>query len=526
MTQVYLYGIDLSNHQGKANMDLDKVLTKNPKCKVVIIKVSEGISFTDAYAKKFIEIALKHGCVVGVYHFGRPDKNGYLEEAKFFLSLSIKYRGKVFYVLDWEVKNGASNAKWAKGFLDYVAKQTGTIPVFYSYESMINSNNYSSFTQYPLWVAKYKDYVSDKNFDMSHAGTAPNVKWWSEYIAWQFTSVGRLDGYDGNLDCNAFYVDENYLKMLISPKASAPITIPAKDPVDVLLQIAQSEVGYHEGPNNSNKYGDEMHSIQPRNMDKNAPYCDAFCDWCVLQMCKKFGYGADMARKVLCGDFDDYTYFSVNLYKKAGRWTTKPGRGYQIFFGGDGHTGWVESVDSKIHTIEGNKGDEVRRCSYSLNDSRIIGYGMPRYDLIKGTATVEEPTTVNKNDGILRRGSTGKAVRFIQLCLGGLDDDGSFGWKTLSAVVEFQKSHGLEADGEVGPLTFAAILSTMPLIRKGDKGRYVKALQVALGGLEVDGSFGPLTDSAVREFQKEHSLVVDGEVGKKTWAAIFKYCFY
>ena len=76
MTQVYLYGIDLSNHQGKANMDLDKVLTKNPKCKVVIVKVSEGISFTDAYAKKFIEIALKHGCVVGVYHFGRPDKNG------------------------------------------------------------------------------------------------------------------------------------------------------------------------------------------------------------------------------------------------------------------------------------------------------------------------------------------------------------------------------------------------------------------------------------------------------------------
>ena len=330
---------------------------------------------------------------------------------------------------------------------------------------------------------------------------------------------GKCDGFSGNVDLNKVCGKIPAVKTTSKPKEVKA------DPVDVLLQIAQSEVGYHEGPNNSNKYGDEMHSIQPRNMDKNAPYCDAFCDWCVLQMCRRFGYDADMARKVLCGDFDDYTYFSVNLYKKAGRWTTKPGRGHQIFFGGDGHTGWVKSVDSKIHTIEGNKGDQVRECSYSLNDSKIIGYGMPRYDLIKGTVTVEEPTTANKNDGILRRGSTGKAVRFIQLCLGGLDDDGSFGWKTLSAVVEFQKSHGLEADGEVGPLTFAAILKTMPLIRKGDKGRYVKALQVALGGLEVDGSFGPLTDAAVREFQKEHSLVVDGEVGKKTWTAIFKYCF-
>ena len=55
-------------------------------------------------------------------------------------------------------------------------------------------------------------------------------------------------------------------------------------------------------------------------MDINAPYCDAYCDWTVLKMCEAFGYGADMAREVLCGDFDDYTYASINLYKKQGRW--------------------------------------------------------------------------------------------------------------------------------------------------------------------------------------------------------------
>lgn len=396
MTNVLLFGIDISNHQGKAKMDLDKVLTKNPKCKVVIIKSSEGISYDDAFDEEFIKIALKHGCIVGVYHFARPSRNSYLDEAKFFLSLTLKYKGKVFYVLDWEDKSSASTAVWAKGFLDYVAKQTNSTPVFYSYESMINASDYSSITNYPLWVAKYRDYNVDKNFNMSSAGSVPKIKWWKEYIAWQFTSVGRLDGYSGNLDCSAFYVNEAYLKKLIN--ADIKVEVPKENPIDVLIEIMEAEVGTHEGANNHTKYGDEMHAIQPSNMDKNAPWCDAWFDWCVLQMCKHFGYGADMARKVLCGDFDDYTYASVALYKKEKRWFSTPQRGDQIFFGGSGHTGGVTKVSGGVvYTIEGNKSDEVRKCSYSVNSPSIIGYGRPKYELIDSTIKPQEPTD-NKVD--------------------------------------------------------------------------------------------------------------------------------
>ena len=229
-------------------------------------------------------------------------------------------------------------------------------------------------------------------------------------------------------------------------------------PVDVAVSIAESYVGYHEGANNHTIFGDEMHRIQPRNMDRNAPWCDAFVDWCILQTCKRFGMGVETARKVLCGDFDDYTYNSVNLYKKAGRWSNTPRRGDQIFFGGSGHTGIVTGVAGGIvNTIEGNKADEVRKCSYSKSSPSIIGYGRPRYELLGGAVITEEDYDMPT----IQRGDKGKAVKILQIILGDLAVDGSFGPATQAQLLAFQKKHSLDPDGVAGPKTWKALFATL-----------------------------------------------------------------
>jgi hypothetical protein len=233
---------------------------------------------------------------------------------------------------------------------------------------------------------------------------------------------------------------------------------PEQSPIDVLIEIAASQVGYHEGPNNKTKYGDEMHALQPSNMDRNAPWCDAFVDWCILQTCRRFGRGVETTRKVLCGDFDDYTYNSVALYKKAGRWHSTPRRGDQIFFGGTGHTGIVTGVVGGIvNTIEGNKSDEVRKCSYSKSSPSIIGYGRPCYELLGGTVITEEDYDMPT----IKRGDKGKAVKILQIILGDLAVDGSFGPATQAQLLAFQKKHALDPDGVVGPKTWRALFATL-----------------------------------------------------------------
>ena len=64
-----------------------------------------------------------------------------------------------------------------------------------------------------------------------------------------------------------------------------------------------------------------------------------------------------------------------------------------------------------------------------------------------------------------------------------------------------------------------------PVLRRGSSGTAVRQLQEALkeAGHDpgpIDGEFGPATEAAVRAFQQEKEITVDGMVGDITWLNI------
>lgn len=133
---------------------------------------------------------------------------------------------------------------------------------------------------------------------------------------------------------------------------------------------------------------------------------------------------------------------------------------------------------------------------------------------------------------LLRQGSRNNFVYLLQFILNNsfgynLSVDGIFGNNTLSAVRDFQSNNGLTVDGLVGNNTWTYLLNLppYPLLREGARSSYVRFLQNLLQSKfiptgNIDGIFGSQTLNAVRAFQQENNLTVDGIVGDNTWNAL------
>lgn len=167
--------------------------------------------------------------------------------------------------------------------------------------------------------------------------------------------------------------------------------------VSKILEIARGELGYKEketnsqldnptanaGDGNWTKYARDLHSAGYYQAAKNGyAWCDMFVDWCFW----KLAGGKEKGEWLECqtGLYGAGCEWSSDCYRKAGRFDKNPRPGDQIFFGKTGsesHTGIVEKIENgKVHTIEGNASNMVKRCTYALTSSKIVGYGHPRFD--------------------------------------------------------------------------------------------------------------------------------------------------
>ena len=146
---------------------------------------------------------------------------------------------------------------------------------------------------------------------------------------------------------------------------------------------------------------------------------------------------------------------------------------------------------------------------------------------------------------LMKLGVKGDEVRRLQERLRDLgyysgEVDGQYGPGTQEAVIRFQEQHGLTADGIAGESTRSylymqsaqtfiptpAPTPTPGLLKKGHNGESVKAMQRRLQELgyyegSIDGDFGGGTEEAVRLFQSQNGLDVDGVAAKQTFALLY-----
>lgn len=177
--------------------------------------------------------------------------------------------------------------------------------------------------------------------------------------------------------------------------------------------------------------------------------------WCNMSISYEAGHSGNLP--AIFGKFA-YTVFHAQAFQSHGRWHFGLGgarAGDVVFFDWSGtrkignidHVGLIEAVrsDGTIVTLEGNTSDGFFRRV--RNSACVVGYGRPAYG---------DAAPLPASDGILRVGSTGKAVRALQRKLNtvmssGLAVDGSFGPPDKAALENFQRKFGLKVDGEYGP---------------------------------------------------------------------------
>ena len=188
--------------------------------------------------------------------------------------------------------------------------------------------------------------------------------------------------------------------------------------------------------------------------------------------------------------------------------------------------------------VDGSYGDTTVAAVKAFQKKyNLTADGVAGSETLKKLDSAYKNADSDKDDGSLRKGATGSAVKNLQTKLKKLgfynaSIDGDYGDTTVAAVKAFQKKYNLTADGVAGSETLKKLDSAYKnadsntstdddSLRKGATGTAVKTLQTNLKKLGfytayVDGSFGSTTESAVKEFQKKYGLTADGVAGSAT----------
>lgn len=203
---------------------------------------------------------------------------------------------------------------------------------------------------------------------------------------------------------------------------------------------------------------------------------------------------------------------------------------------------------------EGRLVETLQRQLIRENTNVLAGYGVDgiygpeteqavltfqqKWNDIYDTGIADLPTQSRLIDVILYDfGAQGRGVEMLQealmrftIELPNYGADGDYGVETKEAVKEFQAQNGILANGIAGAVTFDTLDKALNTyyVEPGAHGTVyasvVRMVQAQLNdegfNLLVDGVYGSQTEEAVRSFQEQKNLTIDGVAGPRTMNAL------
>lgn len=255
---------------------------------------------------------------------------------------------------------------------------------------------------------------------------------------------------------------------------------------NVICELANEWLGKNERDGSHKEIIDVYNSRKKLPRGYKVKYTDSWCATFISALAIQLGYTDIIPIECSC-------YYMIKLAKSMKIWEENdayiPTKGDIVMYDwqdngfGDNvsapdHVGIVVSVDINAKTfivIEGNYSNSVKCRTLKFNDKYIRGYILPKYD---DSTEIESPK---------KQATTTK--------------------KKVNDTVNI----------------------TLKVLKKNSKGKQVKTMQnllwdygYSIGKAGVDGIFGVVTETALKKYQEDKKLTVDGICGEKTWNSLLK----
>jgi len=353
-----------------------------------IVKFTQGTWYVNPYRVSLYYDSKAEGWLLGVYHYaegGDPVK-----EAQFFVKEVGERIGECILAIDWEGRDNKTfgtgrDVEWVYQFCAEVYRLTGVRCFVYMSKSVCRKYNWQKVADnYPLWCAQY---ASDSKTNYQLSPWTDNKGWgkWKSDTIRQYSSKGRIAGYNGNIDINLAYLTP--AEWLAYAKGENIMPIPTFSREEV-VKLAKSKVGIKEGSAGHKAIIDKYNTQSPLPRGYKVKYTDAWCATFVSWLAVELGYTAIIPTECSCPKMIEQAK-QMGIWVEDDNYAPSPGDfvlyDWQDSGKGDNtgtpdHIGVVTAVrGNDLEITEGNYKDAVTIRNIVVDGRYIRGYIVPKY---------------------------------------------------------------------------------------------------------------------------------------------------